>query len=217
MSEGAEQARPVCLGCRLSDASTRRISPGFRTLFVLTVEVSDQGKQRSKRTVGADVPEGDRRLKSVPPHVSDPGRLEPALPCKRPTCSNPVDLDKAGRPSDFCTKACQQTFHRERARAARQLRDALAVAKAYDVEGTSSAFEPQPAQDSAAGQPSTPAPRGAAVEAGPSVQILTSLLHELSMSLATLTQSPATSGTAQAAARLERARETAYRALAQLS
>ncbi len=59
---------------------------------------------------------------------------ELGLPCKRPTCNNLAERDRAGRPTDFCSgpSNCQVTYQAERKRAKRQLAEAVDIAERYE-------------------------------------------------------------------------------------
>jgi len=164
---------------------------------------------------------------------------ELGLPCKRPTCNNLAERDRAGRPTDFCSgpSNCQVTYQAERKRAKRQLAEAVDIAERYEwsvnlqVEsavrsGVRSQPPTQKTQTASAPVPVTSAaPRGQP-QAPPDAahNLLAALLHEVGLALGALqTASRADADpvdiphrAARAIERLERARADAFEELAAL-
>ncbi|MCW2855332.1 MAG: hypothetical protein JWR52_947 [Marmoricola sp.] len=173
------------------------------------------------------------------PDVPKPNQ-ELGLPCKRPTCSNLAERDRAGRPTDFCSGPgnCQLTYQAERKRAKRQLAEAVDIAERYEwsvalqVEsavksGTRSQSPPQKAQTASTPAPLTSASAGGQPQPAPvdwADNLLVSLLHEVGLTLGALQTASRQDAdpadiphhVARAIERLERARTSAFEGLAAL-
>lgn len=152
------------------------------------------------------------RLQPVPP--PDPTDERLGVPCRRPTCANTVERGPVGRPPAFCTKNCQQIYRRERDRAQRELRDAIDVAEAYDVDTSSSIPQPTSTRHQP-NQTATAAPSPTGQPTAPPSTALIDPLHNISLAIAELESSPQDpTRTTRAIDRLRRARDLMYAALA---
>lgn len=81
------------------------------------------------------VPERQATVRLLP--IPQPGTGVVRRTCKRPRCCNEIDPPAGrSRPREFCSDACRNLYHRERAQARNTLLEARRLAAEYKIDET---------------------------------------------------------------------------------